>query len=198
MMRPWNLLELCCRFMRQLKPRLFDAVKTKGQSAQKSEWSMKFLSFLKKAETDMAKVLEVAAKAEPAAVGIGSVVAIAAGHPEIALAFQKIGAVVTGAGALVTTVQGEQGTGAQKLQIAAPLVDQLIKNSGFLNGKQIADTEKWEKAVAGIAGYTADLYASVVPAVTAGQGELKAAAPAVNVATAPAPTPAAASAVAGK
>lgn len=184
--------------MRQLKPRLFDAVKTKGQSAQKSEWEMKFLSFLKKAEADMAKGLEIAAKAEPAAANIGGIVAIAAGHPEIAFAIQKIGAVVTGAGALVTTVQGEQGTGAQKLQIAAPLVDQLIKNSGFLNGKEIVDVQKWEKAVAAIAGSTADLYASVQPAAAVPQVEVKAAAPAVNMATGPAAAPAAATAVAGK
>jgi hypothetical protein len=131
----------------------------------------KIKSFLKAAEADAAGFLKEAAKVEPIVVGVGEAVSDAAGKPEIAAAISKIGAVVVGAGALVTTVAGTAGTGASKLAIAAPLVEQLITGSGFLSTRAIADVAKWKSAISVLTGAVADLFdattASTAPAAPA-------------------------------
>jgi hypothetical protein len=115
-------------------------------------------SFLKSAEQDVAKVLGFAAAVEPVAANIADAVVTAVGHPEVGAAIAKIGSVVVGAGALVTTVSGASGSGADKLSVAAPLVEQLITNSGFLGTRAVADVDKWQAAIKLITGAVADLY----------------------------------------
>lgn len=127
----------------------------------------KFHSFLKKAEADFAKILQEGAKLEPGIAAGASIVAVACGHPEIAFAIQKIGSVVAGAGGLVTTVQGTAGTAEQKIAVAAPLVDQLIKNSGFLGGRAITNETKWAAAMAQLADVVGAMYDSVEAVPTA-------------------------------
>jgi len=129
----------------------------------------KVLSVLKTIEHDAAAVLGLAAKLTPEIEAGADLAATAAGYPEIAAAINKIGAVVVGAGAIVTAAKGAAGTGADKLAVAAPQVDAMIKNSGFLGNKAIADLSKWDAAVKGITGYIADLYDSLVekPGATA-------------------------------
>lgn len=121
----------------------------------------KFLSILKTAEQKVAAVLRGAAKAEPAAVAIADTAAIAAGCPEFVPFIGKIGNVLVGAGAAVDAISAAPGNGAAKLAVAAPLVDQLVKNSGFLSDKVIADEAKWSAAITGITSNLADLLNAV-------------------------------------
>jgi hypothetical protein len=125
---------------------------------------MGFISWLKAAEQKVASVLKGAAKAEPMAEAIADTVAVAAGFPEAVPFINRIGKLLVGSGAVVTAVQGSEGNGAAKLAIAAPMVDQLFKNSGFLSDKVIADEAKWSAAIVGIASNFADLFNSLAPA----------------------------------
>ena len=119
------------------------------------------VSFLKKAEKDAADAIGVAAKAAPAVAAVAEAGAVATGNAGIVPFIEKMSALTTGAGALVQTVQGAKGTGADKLAVAAPQLDSLLRDSGFLSDKIITDLDKWEKAVESIAGSFADLFASV-------------------------------------
>jgi hypothetical protein len=127
----------------------------------------KTLSFLKTAEQDLAKVIAGAARLMPFAETAAETVAVASGHADVVSTIEKIGSIVTGAGAIVTTVSGAAGTGAQKLAIAVPQVDQLIKSSGFLGAQAIADEQKWSGAIQTLTGAIADLYDSLAPAPAA-------------------------------
>jgi hypothetical protein len=118
-------------------------------------------SFLKAAEQGVKVVLDGAAKAEPVAVVAADAVATAAGYPEVCLAIQKIGAIVVGAGALVDNASNGSGSGADKLAVAAPQVETLIKSSGFLGTTAVADVSKWDAAIKAITGAFADLFDSL-------------------------------------
>ncbi len=122
---------------------------------------MSVLSFLKTAEVKVAAIFKGAAKAEPTIAAIADDVAIAAGFPEVVPFINRIGSLLVGAGGVVNAMQGADGNGAAKLAVAAPMVDSLLKNSGFLSDKVIADEQKWSAAVTGIASSFADLLDSV-------------------------------------
>lgn len=124
---------------------------------------MSFTSFLKSMEQKIVAVFKTAAKAEPAAVAIAEGVATAAGFPEVVPFIEKIGGILAASGGVVATLQNGPGDGAAKLALAAPMVDNMLKNSGFLSDKVIADEQKWAAAVTGIASHFADLYNSVAP-----------------------------------
>ena len=125
---------------------------------------MGFISFLKAAEQKLASILSFAAKAAPEGAIIADTIAAAAGFPEAKIFIDRIAALLSGAGAVVTATAGAAGNGAAKLAVAAPMVDALLKNSGFLSDKVIADEAKWSAAVTGIARHFADLFNSLAPA----------------------------------
>lgn len=141
-------------------------------TASTTSFKQKFLSFLKASEQDVAKVILGAARVEPILAEGAKLAATAAGHPEIGAAIEKIGSVVVGSGALVSAVQGAQGTGVDKLAVATPLVDNLIKNSGFFGTRVVADADKWAAAVEKMTSAVADMYdasaAKPAPAAPAG------------------------------
>ena len=125
-----------------------------------------FESFLKVAEKDAGKALQVAAKIAPA-VGAGvevvlGVEGLAAFDPFVA----KLVTIVTGAGAIANTVSAA-ATGVNKLAIAVPAVDMLIKNSGLLTANEVADETKYAAAVEALTGDFADLVAALKPKVVA-------------------------------
>lgn len=128
---------------------------------------MSFVSFLKAAEHKVAAILKGAAKAEPMAVAIADTAVTAAGFPEFVPFIGKIGNILVGAGAAVEAINGTDGNGAVKLAVAAPLVDQLIKSSGFFGDKAIADEAKWNAAITAMTSSLADLLNAVKPAEAA-------------------------------
>jgi hypothetical protein len=128
------------------------------------------LSFLKAAEHDAALLIEGAAKIEPQIAEVAGIAATAAGYPEVNVAIQKIGNVIVGAGALISAATNGTGSGADKLATAAPGVEALIKNSGFLGTAAVANVSKWDSAIQAITSGFADLFDSIVkkaPAVPA-------------------------------
>lgn len=124
---------------------------------------MSFISFLKSVEQKIAEAIGVVAKIAPVAAVAADAAAIASGNAEVLPFIQKMVTVCTGAGAMVTAVKGTAGTGADKLAAAAPMLDSLVKDSGFLSDKVIADEQKWSKAIVTIAGSFADLFAATTP-----------------------------------
>jgi hypothetical protein len=124
---------------------------------------MSFVSFLKAAEHKVASILKGAAKAEPLAVSIADTAVTVAGFPEFVPMINRIGSILVGSGAVVESISGTQGNGAAKLAIASPMVDALVKNSGFLSDKAIADEAKWSAAITAMTSSFADLLNSVAP-----------------------------------
>ena len=126
----------------------------KQSTLQKIE--QRAVSFLKAAEHDCAVVIEgaaVAQKVAPAA----EAGAAALGYPEVAIAIQKIVSIIVGSGAIVNTATNGTGTGADKLAVAAPQVEALIKSSGVFGAAAIADVNKYDNAIKVITGGFADL-----------------------------------------
>jgi hypothetical protein len=137
---------------------------------------MSFTSALKTAEADAAKAWKFIQGEAPVLDVVADSVAVASGNASAVATIDKIAAVVTNAGAIATTVNA-QATGADKLNVAAPAVDALIKSSGFLGKSAVANVSKWDAAIKAITGAVADLLDSI---------EAK---PATTATTAPAPAP---------
>lgn len=125
-----------------------------------------FESFLKVAEKDAAKALQVAVKVAPA---VGAGVEVVLGIEGLA-AFDsfvaKLVTIVTGAGAIANTV-GAAAPGVNKLAIAVPAVTQLINASGLLTNNEVADVTKYSAAIQALTGNFADLVAALKPKVVA-------------------------------
>ena len=121
----------------------------------------KVKSFLKSAEHDVAVVLIGAAKVAPEVAEAAEVGADAAGDPALAAAFQKVSNIVVASGAIVQQASNGTGTGADKLAVAAPQIDTLIKTSGFLGTAAVANVSQWDAAIKTITGAWADMLDSL-------------------------------------
>jgi hypothetical protein len=121
---------------------------------------MSVTSVLKVAEQDAAKAFKWLLSEAPLVEGVAETVAVVSGNASVVPFIEKVSSIVTNAGAIATSVNAA-ATGADKLAVAAPAVDSLIKNSGFLGTTAIADVSKWDTAVKAITGAFADLLASL-------------------------------------
>jgi hypothetical protein len=126
--------------------------------------AVKVGSFLKAAEHDVAIVIEDAATVAPKVAEVAEGAAVSLGYPEVAVFLQKALSLIVGAGAIVSQSTNGTGSGLDKLAVAAPLVDNLIKGSGFLGANAVADVSKYDNAVKVITGGLADLGDSLAKA----------------------------------
>lgn len=125
---------------------------------------MSFLGFLKGAGKVLGIGLRDAVKLAPVAEEVAGV----AGFPEVAIAIKTFEGVFAGVEAVAVSTQGLPGP--DKLKMAVPAIESVIKNSGWLNGRQIADLSKWDKAIADLSSAFVDLSNSTTPATTVPAG----------------------------
>lgn len=102
-----------------------------------------------------APALELAALAVGTAAGVGPAVLVGEAT------FNRIFGEVVEVEQIATAVKASDGTGVEKLAVAVPRVEQVILSDPLFKGKQIVDLDKWNKAVAAIAGAVYDLGNSV-------------------------------------
>jgi hypothetical protein len=103
-----------------------------------------------KVKTELAKVITFGRKIEPAVEAAAEVTAQVTGNPAantVAVDLSLLNGLATTVGAQLEAVKGTGATDAETAEAMAPLVLRAIENSGFLDGKQIADTSKYNAAV---------------------------------------------------
>jgi hypothetical protein len=125
---------------------------------------VEFENVLKVAEKDALVALKIAAKIAPE---VGAAVDVVLGLEGLS-AFDpfvaKLVTIITGAGAIANTVAAA-APGVNKLAIAVPAVDQLLKTSGLLTANEVADEAKYAAAVEALTGNFADLVSALKPKV---------------------------------
>lgn len=128
------------------------------------------MSFWATVGKDLAKAVTFGRVIAPVATQVASEVAAATGNQTVGKVavdlslFQGLAATVSG------QLQAVSGTAPDNAQIAgkmAPLVMTAIENSGFLDGKQVADTAKWNALVAQLSQSFLDLDTALEPAAPA-------------------------------
>ena len=118
-----------------------------------------FLGFIKKIGSIAVKAINISAAVSPA---VAAVLATT-GHADVASTLMKVENLAIGVEVTGTAIASAPLTGAQKLAVLAPSVDNLIKNSGFLSNRAIADAAKWDAAVAAFSSAIVDLSNATTP-----------------------------------
>lgn len=124
------------------------------------------MSFLKTLGSDLKKVFSVVVKGTAEVAKVSQVVATI--DPELAPVADGLTALAGVVAGVETIGQSiaTQAAGETKLQAAIPLAEAVLKSSGLMDGKVVADATKYATALKGFVSNFADLLNSLETAAT--------------------------------